>query len=82
MFSHDVIQFVSDYRDWYTDLYMNYAYNFSVSSVAMNIKTVVCFRTKTLILDKSLGKKGREKLMLHFISVMKVHHSYHYSNLW
>ena len=48
----------------------------------MNIKTVVCFRTKTLILDKSLDKKGREKLMLHFISVMKVHHSYHHTNLW
>ena len=31
----------------------------------------VC-RTKTVLLDRSLDKKGREKHLLHFVAVMKV----------
>ena len=42
------------------------------SFLALKFKTVFCFRTKTLMLDRSLDRKGREKLMFHFISVMKV----------
>ena len=29
-------------------------------------------RTKTVLLDRSLDKRGREKHILHFVSVMKV----------
>ena len=30
-------------------------------------------RTKTVLLDRSLDRKGREKHLLHFVAVMKVH---------
>ena len=33
---------------------------------------VPIFRTKTVILDKALDKKSRDKILLHFIAVMKV----------
>lgn len=32
-------------------------------------------RTKTVLLDRSLDRKGREKHLLHFVAVMKVHKS-------
>ena len=50
-----------------------YAYTILIAFLALKFKTVFCFRTKTLMLDRNLDKKGREKLMFHFIAVMKVH---------
>jgi len=54
----------------------NYQFNFTAHCISKDLamySTWFCFnRTKTLILDRSLDKRGRERVMLYFISIMKV----------